>query len=273
MTSYPNARNNPAGAIPVYMAPSNPKAMPIIIMAGATGPASGPIPIRIVAGPTGPGGTDQGVDANAIPVVESGAANAMPVWVAGGVAPGPVPENTTPPSITPSGVVLNGALLTANPGVWTNNPTGYIYQWTRNGGNIGGANLPTYTTVVADRNTVISVMEVAQNANGDSAPVNSSNTVSVMGVPVNIIPPSIAPAGSVVSGTGLTINPGTWTNNPTSYFYSWRRDGAAIGGANMNVYLTTTADEGTVIDGVILAQNAAGGGVGTPTSNQVSVTP
>lgn len=80
MTSYPNARNNAAGAIPVYLS-SSPKAMPIVISTEPANAYSGAIPVRMVAAPSGPGGTDQGVDANAIPVVESTAPNAMPVWV------------------------------------------------------------------------------------------------------------------------------------------------------------------------------------------------
>jgi hypothetical protein len=77
---YPNDRTNPAGAIPVYLS-SSPKAIPIQVFSGAATPNSGPIPIRIVAGPgTPPIGNDQSNDNNAIPVYESTAANAMPVW-------------------------------------------------------------------------------------------------------------------------------------------------------------------------------------------------
>jgi hypothetical protein len=77
---YPNDRTNPAGAIPVFLS-ADPKAIPIQIFAGATGRNFGPVPVRIVAGPgTSPFGNDQSVNNNAIPVYESTAANAMPVW-------------------------------------------------------------------------------------------------------------------------------------------------------------------------------------------------
>jgi hypothetical protein len=79
--NYPTARNDPGGAIPVYIvaAPSagppwpNKQingAIPITIMGGPGSPHSGPIPVRIVAGP-GPGPkwpSDQGQDAGAAPL-------------------------------------------------------------------------------------------------------------------------------------------------------------------------------------------------------------
>ena len=104
---YPNARNNPAGAIPVYLS-SSPKAMPIVLSSAPTTPAAGAIPVRIVAAPSGPGGTDQGVDANAIPVVESTASNAMPVYNVGAAPP-------LPPEVVES--TFTRAFATTNPPV------------------------------------------------------------------------------------------------------------------------------------------------------------
>jgi hypothetical protein len=91
--NYPNARNNPAGAVPVYIVtaptpgppwPSNQitGGIPVIFGTAPTTPNAGAIPVRVVAG-TGPGPkwpSDQGQDAGAIPVFNSVAANAMPVW-------------------------------------------------------------------------------------------------------------------------------------------------------------------------------------------------
>ena len=81
---YPNDRTNPAGAIPVYYgaAPPAGKAIPIIVMPGAIGVAHGPIPVRVVAAPVNPPyPNDQGNDASAIPVYDSVAPHAMPVWL------------------------------------------------------------------------------------------------------------------------------------------------------------------------------------------------
>jgi hypothetical protein len=103
-------------------------------------------------------------------------------------------------------------------------------------------------------------------------PVWDATGIPPPAIPVNTIPPSIGPIGPVSSGTGLYINTGTWTNNPMSFYFSWRRNGNAIIGASMNLYLTVAADIGTVIDAVVLSANSGGNSVGVLTSNQVSVT-
>jgi hypothetical protein len=286
VTNYPNDRRNAAGAVPVYVVapPTNPPwpnaqnnpngAIPVNFVAAPTTANAGAIPVRIVAG-SGPGPkfpNDQGNDAGAIPVYDD--ADGMPVWAAAGLPPpGSLPVNITLPSITPTGIQSSGTTLTANPGIWTNSPTTYLYQWTRNSANIAGATANTYVLVIADRNMTISVTVTAQNTWGDSDPYNSSNTIQVLGVPVNVISPSISPIGPVDVGTGLSVNPGTWTNQPTGYFYSWRRDAVAISGASMNIYGTVDVDADTIIDCVLLATNAVGSGNAVPTSNQVAVNP
>lgn len=273
VVNYPNDRTNPEGAIPVFIV-GGPVggAIPINIFAGPVGVNSGPVPIRVVAGPGLAGGSDQGIDANAIPVYESAAPNAMPVWnVAPAIEIIP-PEIDVPPFITPTGIVTSGTVLTLNPGDWLNEPTDYIYQWTRNGTSIGGAIGQTYTTTVGDRGTNIGGFVIAENEGGQSISENATNSVSVMGLPVNVIAPVISPAGPVVSGTELVMNNGTWTNMPTSYYYGWQRNSIAINGANFNTYLTTTDDEDTTISGVLQASNAAGGGVAVASNNTVSVT-
>lgn len=98
MTSYSNARNNPQGAVPVYIvAPPTPStnppnmqnnaqgAIPVNIIAQGSSPISGPIPVRVVAGPGTPDSkgrfpNDQGNNAGAIPVYQSISPKAMPVW-------------------------------------------------------------------------------------------------------------------------------------------------------------------------------------------------
>jgi hypothetical protein len=279
---YPNSRMNPAGAIPVYVVTppvsragslqnNANAAIPVNFLAAPTTPNAGAIPVRIVTGP-GPGPkwpNDQGLDAGAIPVFDD--AGGMPVWAAVGVPPVGLPGNTTLPSITPIGPIASGVFLTADPGIWTNSPTSYLYQWTRNGGNIAGAMANSYTTTVVDRNGNIGVTVTAQNTSGDSVPIQSSNIVHVLGPPVNVVAPSITPVGPVDVGAILTMSNGTWTNNPTNYFYGWRRDGSNIPGASTQTYTTVAVDAGTIIDGINQGINADGGGIAVLTSNQVNV--
>jgi hypothetical protein len=281
---YPNDRTNPVGAIPVFLVSTpNPGppwpnqrtngAIPVNFVPVGTSPNSGPIPVVVVAGVgTPPFGNDQGNSNNAIPVYISGEANAMPVWDTA-PAPPPIPVNTTPPSITPTGTLNSGTLLTVNTGVWTNNPLGFDIQWTRNNTPIVGANALTYMTTVIDRNNNIGATVAADNDGGRSLPEPSSNTVAIAGPPANVIPPAISPVGPVDFGTTLSMSTGAWTNNPTNYFYGWTRNGSSISGANTSQYTTVQDDSNTVIGGVAQASNAVGGGIAVATSNQVTVNP
>jgi hypothetical protein len=280
---YPNDRTNAAGAMPVYVIPppvpgppwpnkQNTGGIPVNFTTAPTSPNVGAIPVRVVtgtgAGPSWP--SDQGQDAGAIPVYNDPAG--MPVWDASGVLPPlGLPVNTTPPDIVPIGPISSGTQLVSTTGIWTNSPINFLYQWTRNGANIAGAIANSYTTTVVDRNGNIGVTVIAQNASGDSISVQSDNVVHVLGPPVNVVAPTITPAGPVDVGATLTINNGTWTNNPTSFLYSWRRNGSAIPSASTNTYVTVNPDAGTSIDGVAQGINADGSGIAVLTSNQVSV--
>ena len=264
---YSNDRTNPAGAIPVFLS-SSPKAMPIQIFAGPTGVYSGPIPVYFASGAgTPPFGTDQGNPNNAVPVVVSGAANAMPVW---DTAPSPPPlsTNTTPPSITPIGTVASGTLLTGSPGIWDNDPLGYDWQWTRNGSPILNATNNTYMTAVVDRGATIGLSVAADNAAGRSSIEPSSNTVLIMGPPVNVVAPQITPT-TAETGDTLSLSNGNWTNNPTQYYYGWTRNGTSISGANTNSYTTQIVDEDNAIGGVVQSQGPGGAGVAVASGNTV----
>ena len=85
------------------------------------------------------------------------------------------PVNTSPPVI--SGNTVVGSVLTCAPGVYTNSPTSFAYQWRNAGVNIGGATGTTYTTVTGDIGGAVDCVEVASNADGSAAPIDSNNIV------------------------------------------------------------------------------------------------
>lgn len=77
-------------------------------------------------------------------------------------------------------------------------------------------------------------------------------------VPVNSLAPAVS--GTTNVGETLTTTNGNWTNSPTSYAYTWYRDGVPISGATSSTYLLVAADEGALIYVRVIASNAAGSG-------------
>jgi outer membrane protein assembly factor BamB len=86
-----------------------------------------------------------------------------------------------------SGSARQGQMLTADHGTWTNNPTGYGYQWRRCSSSgsgcadIVGASAAAYELGAADVGRRLVVEVVAVNAGGDSAPADSTPTDVVVG--------------------------------------------------------------------------------------------
>lgn len=76
----------------------------------------------------------------------------------------PAPVNTVLPVI--SGTTRVGSQLSTTNGTWNNSPSGYTYQWQRDGTNIGSATANTYTLVSADFGAVITCEVTASNAGG-----------------------------------------------------------------------------------------------------------
>ena len=82
------------------------------------------------------------------------------------------PTVTTPPAVTRSTAL--GSTLTAGPGTWSGNPTGYTYAWSRcdaNGAScaaIGGATAQTYVLSQADVGTTLRVTVTATNSAGST---------------------------------------------------------------------------------------------------------
>jgi hypothetical protein len=164
------------------------------------------------------------------------------------------PQNTVLPTI--SGTATEGQTLTAGNGTWTNSPSGYTYQWTRDGSNIGSATSSTYLLVEADVGTLIRVVVTASNANGAGPPATSLPTAAIAaGDPTYTSGAGIT--GTPTVGQTLTAATGTWTGSP-SYTYQWQRNGSNIGGATSSTYTLQVADEATNVRVVITGTNVFG---------------
>ncbi len=198
-----------------------------------------------------------------------GAAAAVTLGVAQPAAAAP-PVNTAPPTV--SGTAQVGQSLTAGDGTWSNTPTSFAYQWLRcNAGgnscdNVANGTQSTYTLVGADSGNTMRVRVTATNADG-SASAQSAQTAVVAPAtsstaPRNTSPPTITGAPRV--GVELTAGDGTWTANPTSFAYQWKRCDADVAtctnvvGANGKTYGVRLADLGYRLRVAVTARNARG---------------
>lgn len=80
---------------------------------------------------------------------------------------------------TISGSAKVGAVLTANPGTWAPKPTGFTYQWLRNGAAISGAKAKTYRVTSADVGKSLSVRITPVLAGARIQPIATAATPKV----------------------------------------------------------------------------------------------
>ena len=106
-----------------------------------------------------------------------------------------VPSDTVAPAIT--GTAGAGQTLTCSAGTWTNNPTGYAYQWSRDGTPLPGATGSTYAVRIADEGTTLSCVVTASNGSGTGAPATSAS------VTVSTPNTRCPPATGAISGRGI----------------------------------------------------------------------
>lgn len=84
-----------------------------------------------------------------------------------------IPANSEPLTVDNMSPVL-GDTITCSAGSWSDNPTGYSYQWYRNSEIIGGATSAAYTVVPEDNGGSLQCVALATNAAGtgsDSATI------------------------------------------------------------------------------------------------------
>ena len=86
----------------------------------------------------------------------------------------------TRPAIT--GTAKAGKTLTCSSGTWTNTPTGYAYQWSRDGTPIQGARARTYVVQKSDEQLTLICTVTASNAKGAGA--SASSTGLPIAVPI-----------------------------------------------------------------------------------------
>jgi Abnormal spindle-like microcephaly-assoc'd, ASPM-SPD-2-Hydin len=184
------------------------------------------------------------------------------------------PANTAVPTIT--GTAQQGQTLTEHHGTWSNEPTGYKYQWLQCdslGSSclvIAAATSPTYVPVAGDLGHTLVVQETASNAGGSGVPVSSAVTGKVIAAaPVNTGVPTIS--GTAQQGQTLTEHHGTWSNEPTGYKYQWLqcdstgKNCVGISGATNTTYVPLVGDVGRTI--AVQETASSEGGTSSPATS------
>jgi Carbohydrate esterase, sialic acid-specific acetylesterase len=96
------------------------------------------------------------------------------VTVVDATAPPTAPVNSVFPAIT--GGTEVGNVLTCSTGTWSGSPTGYAYQWKRDGANIAGQTTDSKTVEATDQGHALTCTVTATNPQGStpatSAPIN-----------------------------------------------------------------------------------------------------
>ncbi|NDG31450.1 hypothetical protein EB118_15455, partial [bacterium] len=106
-------------------------------------------------------------------------------------------------------------------------------------------------------NKTYSFKVYATNAVGNSPLSISTVELQTPILPNNTSIPSIT--GTVLLGSTLTVDIGTWTGTPTiTYSYQWQRGTVSITGSTSQTYTIVIADVGSILRCVITASNAAG---------------
>ncbi len=89
--------------------------------------------------------------------------------------------------------------------------------------------------------------------------------------PVNTALPQIQ--GAPVQGENVTCTQGSWSNGPTSFTYSWARNGAAIANATNSIYRIKAVDVGKQLTCTVTATNGSGSGQATSSAVVPTATP
>ncbi|MFC4787380.1 Ig-like domain repeat protein [Nocardioides sp. MAHUQ-72] len=176
------------------------------------------------------------------------------------------PAVAVPVGITGSGKVGTELRLTAP--VFDPVVDQTSYQWFRGTSAITGATGHIYTVSSADLGKAITVRATGTLDGYKPATSTSAAITGVAGdALVAVYPPSVV--GQPAVGQTLTVDKGTWPDNPR-LTYTWFRDGTAIPGATSSTYRLVTADAGRPIH-VVETATLTGREPGTATSGSLAV--
>ncbi|MDI1251269.1 MAG: matrixin family metalloprotease, partial [Lacunisphaera sp.] len=144
-----------------------------------------------------------------------------------------------------------------------NNATGVTYQWRKDGADIVGAVLSTYTIVSAQLGDAGDYSVVVTNSFG--AVTSATATVMVTEPPVIRTPPA---SQAVYAGASASFSVMATSDAPLSYV--WCKNGAPIGGATTAIYTMATTLMTDAADYSVVVTNVAGSVTSDPATLTVN---
>lgn len=154
--------------------------------------------------------------------------------------------NSAVPSVSITSTQTNicsgtNVTFTATP---INGGTSPIYQWRKNGNNVG-TNASTYSDNALANNDVITCVLTSNATCASTAPVTSNNITMIV---TTVSTPTISIAASqnnICAGVSVTFT-ATITGGGTSPIYQWKRNGVNVG-TNSNTYSSNLLANGDAI--------------------------
>lgn len=160
------------------------------------------------------------------------------------------PVNTSPPTI--SGTAQVGQTLSASSGSWSENPSGYAYQWQRCNSSgascsaVSGATAQAYTLSPADLNTTIRVTVTASNSAGSSAPASSAQTAVVQ---------QAEQSAATFGKTSVGASSDTFSANRKRVNRYALAGNASV--TKLSIYLTSAASSGSqTVQGIVYSDSS-----------------
>jgi hypothetical protein len=156
-----------------------------------------------------------------------------------------------------SGNAAVGTVVTSSSGAWTGSPSPtFNYDFKLNTVSVQSGESNTFTPVSINEGETLTVTVTATNTQG-SASVDSSNSLVVGSIPVNMEAPTIY--GDNTFGSTLTTTDGTFTGTaPLTYTYQWLRNGSPISGQTASTYVIGASDSLANITCSVTATNSYG---------------
>jgi hypothetical protein len=174
-----------------------------------------------------------------------------------------------------SGVRLAGEAVVGSPlgvtlGTWAPIPSGYRYQWLRDGKVIKKQTAATYLPTASDVGHRLSV-RVTGTLAGYTERTLTTATAKVLRAFSATPAPTIS--GVVAVGSTLTATVPAWTPSATSTTYQWYAGDAAIDGATARTFVVTDAQAGLALRVVVTGRRSGYGSVSVSSAETSQVAP